>query len=79
MKGNTRTCDHRQRFVETLAAELAETAYVVALQHDRTASWIDLELELWRALQNMVQQRLPAMPPDESADDEWHYVRAGSY
>jgi hypothetical protein len=33
-----------------VAAELTTAAYAVALQHGLGDSWVDLELDLWRAL-----------------------------
>ena len=36
--------------LETFAAELALTAYRVAIQSRTEGSWLDLELDLWKAL-----------------------------
>jgi hypothetical protein len=86
MKGKTWKHDDRERFVEKLTAELTETAYVVALQHDRADSWVDLELELWRALQKTVHQWLPEDVGWQRADagsgsrgDGRRYARMASY
>ncbi len=35
---------------ERWAAELTTAAYIVALRHCATSRWLDLQLELWRAL-----------------------------
>ena len=41
--------------VETVAAELTEAAYPVALRHGSKGSWVDLELALWKALGQAVR------------------------
>jgi hypothetical protein len=38
------------------AAELTNAAYRVALQHGIAGSWVDLELDLWKALAERVQE-----------------------
>jgi hypothetical protein len=40
----------RDAFDEHWAAELTMTAYLVAMRHCATSKWLDLQLELWRAL-----------------------------
>jgi hypothetical protein len=43
--------------LESFVAELTEAAYPVALRHGvRRGSWVDLELELWRALEQAVNE-----------------------
>jgi hypothetical protein len=37
--------------LESLVAELTDAAYPVALRHRGRGSWIDLELDLWKALE----------------------------
>jgi hypothetical protein len=37
-------------FDEHWAAELTTAAYLVALRHGATSQWLELQLELWRAL-----------------------------
>jgi hypothetical protein len=41
---------NQDALLETLAAELALTAYRVALRTRTEGTWLDLELDLWRAL-----------------------------
>jgi hypothetical protein len=41
---------NRDVLLETLAAELALAAYRVALRTRTQGTWLDLELNLWRAL-----------------------------
>jgi hypothetical protein len=40
----------RDTRLETLVAKLTEAAYPVALRHGVQGSWVDLELDLWKAL-----------------------------
>jgi len=40
--------------LESLVAELTEAAYPVALRHRGRGSWVDLELDLWRALEQVL-------------------------
>jgi hypothetical protein len=42
--------------VEDFAAELTEAAYPVALRHGVGPKWLDLELDIWRAMTGMVQK-----------------------
>jgi hypothetical protein len=42
--------------LEALAAELTAAAYPVALLHGVGHRWLDLELELWRVLTEMVKK-----------------------
>jgi hypothetical protein len=46
-------------FLDTVAAELTSAAYLAALGHGIQGSWIDLELDLWRALAHAVKQYGP--------------------
>jgi hypothetical protein len=45
----------RDGLLETFAAELALTAYQVALGNRTQSTWLDLELDLWRALADKVK------------------------
>jgi hypothetical protein len=40
--------------LEAIVDELTATVYVVVLQRGRRASWLDLQLDLWRALTDYV-------------------------
>jgi hypothetical protein len=42
--------------LEALAAELTAAAYPVALRHAVVDEWLDLQLELWRALTDAVKK-----------------------
>ena len=56
MNGNLRTPADRDALLETFAAELALAAYRVALRHGTGGAWLDLQLELWRVLTEMVKK-----------------------
>jgi carbon storage regulator len=44
-------------FLESLAAELAEVAYRVALRHGLGDQWLELQLDLWEALTDALENR----------------------
>jgi hypothetical protein len=78
------TTGNRDRILEALAAELTQAAYAVALRHKATGSWIDLELNLWRALEETVQEWVsreagevnhPEVRRDARRGADRHYVR----
>jgi len=46
----------RDTFLQSFSAELTNAAYAVALRHEGRGSWIDLELDLWRALDETVRR-----------------------
>ena len=43
-------------FLENLAAELTDAAYPVVLQHGVGDKWLDLELDLWKAMTASVRK-----------------------
>jgi hypothetical protein len=47
----------RDALVENFAAELSERAMVVALRYGVGPSWLDLKLDLWRALIETLQEK----------------------
>jgi hypothetical protein len=53
VKENTGDCGS---FLETLAAELTDAAYPIALRQGIAGSWVDLELDLWKVLNATVQK-----------------------
>ena len=55
MNGDFRTSVNRNALLETLAAELTLAAYRVALRTRTGGTWLDLELDLWRALADTVK------------------------
>jgi hypothetical protein len=46
---------NRDAQLETLSAELAQAAYRIALRTQARGTWLDLELDLWRALADTVK------------------------
>jgi hypothetical protein len=46
---------NRDALLETFAAELTVAAYRVALRTTRQDAWLDLQLDLWRALADTVK------------------------
>jgi hypothetical protein len=55
MNGDSKTPVNRDAPLETLAAELALAAHRVALRTRMQGTWLDLELDLWRALADTVK------------------------
>ena len=53
--------------LEALAAELTQAAYCVAMRHETRACWIDLELELWKAVRETLQDRAQNGPGPRDA------------
>src|SRR5438874_12596905 len=50
-------CEHSP---ETFAAELTEVVFPMALRYGVGDRWLDLELDLWRALSETVEKRARA-------------------
>jgi hypothetical protein len=46
---------NRDALLETFAAELTAAAYRVALRTRTQGTWLDLQLDLWRALADTVK------------------------
>ena len=46
----------RDTFLENFGAELTEAAYPVLLRHGARGNWLDLELELWKVLKEILQK-----------------------
>jgi hypothetical protein len=56
MNSTARTARDRDTSLGTFVAELTTAAYGVALRHGAGHSWLDLQLEMWRALTDTVQK-----------------------
>jgi hypothetical protein len=54
MNANDRTPSDGNTLLETFIAELTTAAYAVALRHTTRRSWLDLQLALWKALDETV-------------------------
>jgi hypothetical protein len=55
MNGDFKTPVNRDALLETFAAELTFAAYRVALRTGTQGTWLDLQLDLWRALAETVR------------------------
>ena len=55
-KGNRNTAGDQDILLEEFTAELTRAAYAVALRHSARDKWLDLQLELWKALQETVKK-----------------------
>jgi hypothetical protein len=64
MDADVRAVCQRDLALEAFAAHLTNAAYRVALRHGTATSWVDLELDLWRALAAAVREWRPPLPPD---------------
>jgi hypothetical protein len=53
---NNHRAINAEQSLEALAAELTAAAYPVALRHASGDHWLDLQLELWRALTETVKK-----------------------
>jgi hypothetical protein len=62
MNANDRPAGEWDTLLETFAAELTNAAYPVALLHRMGGSWVDLELDLWRVLAEMVKKWRQELP-----------------
>ncbi len=66
MNEDVKTAIDRDGLLESLVADLTVAAYCVALRSRTRGSWLDLELELWRALAETVKtwgEGLASVPP----------------
>ena len=55
MNEDSKTLVDRDDLLETFAAELTLVAYRGALRNRTRGTWLDLELDLWRALADTVK------------------------
>jgi hypothetical protein len=56
MSDNHGASCNRDALLANFAAELASAAYSVALRHGTAGMWVDLELDLWKALADTVKK-----------------------
>ena len=66
MSDNHGTACERDALLEDFAAELTEAAFAVALRHGMGDRWLELKLELWKALKETVN-RWDSPPGSEAA------------
>jgi hypothetical protein len=69
MNGDSTTPVNRDVLLESFAAELAFAAYRVALRTRTQGTWLDLELDLWRALADTVKTWREGIAPVPRAGD----------
>jgi hypothetical protein len=65
MNANYRTASHGHTLRETFVAELTTAAYAVALRQGTGHSWLDLQLDLWKALDETVTRWGQECPADD--------------
>jgi hypothetical protein len=63
MNDNTRATADRDALLDTFVAELTRAAYHAALRHGAASTWLDLQLDLWQALAETVNQWRRKSPP----------------
>jgi hypothetical protein len=56
MDSNNYAMSSRDDFLENFGAELTQAAYPLMLQHGAIDNWLTLELELWKALREIVKK-----------------------
>lgn len=73
MNANFRTVNTRETPLENFTAQLTRAAYGVALRHTTAGTWLDLELDLWKAVAATVAKWAWQPPPATSAGeaDAW--------
>jgi hypothetical protein len=56
MNDQRTVCADAEQSLAALAAKLTAAAYPVALRHGAGDKWLDLQLELWRALTETIKK-----------------------
>ena len=56
MKGTPNAAGNLETPLEEFTAELTRAAYTVALQYGARDKWLDLQLQLWKALKESVKK-----------------------
>jgi hypothetical protein len=56
MNVSNRTNVNRDTLLENFAAQLADAVIPLALRRGEGTSWVELELDLWKALTEMVKK-----------------------
>ena len=69
MYDSRRAFDNWDNFQHDLAAALTDAAYPIALSHKIGDEWLDLELDLWKALSEAVLKWERQVPRTGSSDD----------
>jgi hypothetical protein len=66
MNATARTASDKDTLLGTFVAELTTAAYAVALRHGTGHSWLDLQLDLWKALNETVSSWGQGCPAEEN-------------
>jgi hypothetical protein len=69
MPANRSDAEEIGALLVTFAADLTDAAYSVALQHGIAGSWIDLQLEVWRAVGRTIAEIAPESPSSSAAGE----------
>ena len=67
MNANATTQTRTEAAMDSFAAELTEAAFPVALHHGAGTEWLDVKLELWRALERAVRKMAPKLREAQSS------------
>ena len=67
MNDNARATADRDALLDAFVAELTRAAYHAAFRYGAAGTWLDLELDLWRALADTVNQWARKSPPGQRA------------
>ena len=65
MNANDSTASAGTMLLATFVADLTTAAYAVALRHGTGHSWLDLQLDLWKALDDAVTRWGQGCPADD--------------
>jgi hypothetical protein len=66
MNANCLTRTGSDTALDTLAAELTDAAFPVALHHGAGTDWLDAKLELWHVLEHAVKNLTPMLREAQS-------------
>jgi hypothetical protein len=70
MNNNTHDSADRDVLNDTFVARLARAAYEVALRHGGADTWLEVELDMWRALTAVVTASRFQTIPSQSAIEQ---------
>ena len=65
MNDHARATAGPDALLDHFTAELTRAAYHAALPHGAAGTWLDLQLDLWRALAGTVNQWRRQLPPGQ--------------
>jgi hypothetical protein len=68
MNANVEAVNRSDAALEALAAELTDAAFPVVLQRGIGEEWLELKLDLWRALDGAVKKSIPELCDEHYGD-----------